>query len=100
MKLLDSNTFDIIALNETHLPALPGNIHDCAKRNRYVKLELPARRFANFGRYCGGSVVFIKKKFQISNVLKHYHEWGEEIAFTINNSYVFHSIYRNPKSKF
>jgi hypothetical protein len=43
---LDSDAYDMIVLNETHSPALSTNIHASAKRNRYVKIELPARRFA------------------------------------------------------
>lgn len=99
LKLLDSNTFDLIMLNETHSPSLSSSIHTSAKRNRYVKIELPARRFASMGRFCGGSVVFIKRQYFISNVTKNYHDWGEEIALTINKQYTFHCIYRNPKSK-
>jgi hypothetical protein len=54
-------------------------LHECAKRNRYAKLELPARRFASAGRFCGGTVVFIKKVYVIQSVSKVYHEWGENI---------------------
>jgi hypothetical protein len=61
MKLLDSCKFDVIALNETHSPGLHRTLYECSKRNRYAKLELPARRFATAGRYCGGTVVFVKK---------------------------------------
>jgi hypothetical protein len=61
MRILDTGIYDMIALNETHSPGLHRQIHDCAKRNHYVKLELPARRFSSVGRFCGGTVVFVKK---------------------------------------
>jgi hypothetical protein len=100
MKILDTGHFDIVALNETHSPALHRTLHECAKRNRYTKLELPARRFASAGRYCGDTVVFIRKNYVLQNVAKVYHDWGEEVSFVLDTKYVFHCIYRNPKSKF
>lgn len=84
MKILDSGLFDVVALNETHSPSLHLSLHECAKRNRYSKLELPARRFATAGRFCGGSVIFIKKNYFIQSVVKEYHDWGEEISFQLN----------------
>lgn len=65
MKILDTNSFDIVAFNETHSPALLKSLHDNAKRNHYIKLELPARRFASVGRFCGGTVVFVKRHYPI-----------------------------------
>ena len=71
--------FDVIYLNETHAPVLLGKVHICAKHNRYYKIELPARKFASAGRFSGGSVVFVKKSYQLSAVGKEYMEWGELI---------------------
>jgi hypothetical protein len=66
MKLLDSSVFDIIALNETHTVSVPLDVQTHAKRCGYNLLELPGRKFANAGRFVGGSLVFIRKNFQIS----------------------------------
>jgi hypothetical protein len=63
MKLLDSSVFDIIALNETHTVAVPLEVQSHAKRCGYTLLDLPGRKFANAGRFIGGSLVFIRKKF-------------------------------------
>ena len=66
IKLLDSSIFDIIALNETHTVAVLPEVQTHAKRCGYNLLELPGRKFANAGRFVGGSLVFIRKYFQIS----------------------------------
>ncbi len=60
LKLLDTNYYDILALVETHTPTISRALYEGACRNRYIKLELPARHFANAGRFVGGTVVFIK----------------------------------------
>ena len=52
--------YDIIALVETHLPAVPVEWCRHFKQCGYIKLELPARRFASVGRFCGGIMVLIK----------------------------------------
>lgn len=63
MKLLDSQSFDIIAINETHTPSVPIDLHLHAKKCGYIRLELPGRRFANAGRFVGGTLVFVKRTF-------------------------------------
>lgn len=63
LKLLDSQYFDIIALNETHCMDLHRDFVQHVRRVGYVILELPARRFSNHGRAVGGSLVLVKKSW-------------------------------------
>jgi hypothetical protein len=66
MKLLDTNLYDILYFNETHVLQLPADLYIHARKCGYLRIELPARKFNVAGRCVGGSVVFVRKRLAVS----------------------------------
>ena len=84
MKILDSKVYSMVCLNETHALELPPDLISHCNHTQYNILNLPARRSNNVGRYCGGTVVFVKRHMALSSVLKECFDWGECVSVTIN----------------
>jgi hypothetical protein len=77
----------MIALLETHALAIPGDLQAHIRRCNYICLELPARKTHSAGRASGGSLVLIRKSFEISGIFKEYFEWGELTQLVIEKQY-------------
>ena len=73
----------MIALLETHALAIPGDLYAHIHRCNYICLELPARKTHSAGRASGGSLVLIRKSFEISGIFKEYFELGEVTQLVI-----------------
>ena len=69
-----------------------------AKQYGYNLIILSANRTASTGRYKGGTMIFVRNKFQVSGIIKERHEWGEHVEFILNKQYKFYVVYRNPAS--
>ena len=79
-----ADAWDVIALVETWLPALPGNVQTLLRTFHYQFLSLPATLSCVPGtRDKRGIMVFVKDDWHLSSVVARRCDFGKLLGFTI-----------------